>query len=238
MDSGFQVIQGLVAFSTEGLFGVGIGKGLQKLQIIFRPAHTDYILRPSGKNSVSSGHLRFIFFLLWAVRACAAYKDASDPFLSTLVWAVSVSVLIPMFINLGGVLKLIPLAGNTSPVYQLRQFPPVYVGQDRPAHESLRGGEPAVTRLCIAAGGTGGHIFPAIAFAEWVLSNEPGVSISFVCGSRPMENEIYASRGYVPLCLPLSGSPFGARFCRLSQEMERDRFIVVFLQEFPQRGGM
>ena len=67
-----------------------------------------------------------------------------------------------------------------------------------------------MTRLCIAAGGTGGHIFPAVAFAEWILSHEPGVSISFVCGSRPMEKEMYASRGFVPLCLPLSGSPFGA----------------------------
>ena len=41
--------------------------------------------------------------------------DGTDPFLSTLVWAVSISVLIPMFINLGGVLKLMPLTGIPLP---------------------------------------------------------------------------------------------------------------------------
>jgi|LSQX01.1.fsa_nt_gb UDP-N-acetylglucosamine--N-acetylmuramyl-(pentapeptide) pyrophosphoryl-undecaprenol N-acetylglucosamine transferase len=66
-----------------------------------------------------------------------------------------------------------------------------------------------MTRLCIVAGGTGGHIFPAVSFAEWVMSSERDVSLSFVCGSRPLEKEIYASQGIVPLRLPLSGSPFG-----------------------------
>jgi len=66
-----------------------------------------------------------------------------------------------------------------------------------------------MTKICIVAGGTGGHIFPALAFAEWLLASGADVSLSFVCGSRLLEKEIYASRGIVPLCLPLSGSPFG-----------------------------
>ncbi|MDD4613181.1 MAG: FtsW/RodA/SpoVE family cell cycle protein, partial [Synergistaceae bacterium] len=115
LDSGFQVIQGLVAFSNGGLFGVGIGKGLQKLNYL-PAAHTDYIFATIGEEFGFIGTFSVLFFfLLWAVRACAAYKDASDQFLSTLVWAVSVSVLIPMFINLGGVLKLIPLTGIPLP---------------------------------------------------------------------------------------------------------------------------
>ncbi|MBL3538906.1 UDP-N-acetylglucosamine--N-acetylmuramyl-(pentapeptide) pyrophosphoryl-undecaprenol N-acetylglucosamine transferase [Aminivibrio sp.] len=67
-----------------------------------------------------------------------------------------------------------------------------------------------MTKLCLVAGGTGGHIFPALAFAEWLLASGTDVTLSFVCGSRPLEKEIYASKGIVPLCLPLSGSPFGA----------------------------
>jgi len=115
MESGFQVIQGLVAFSNGGLFGVGIGKGLQKLNYL-PAAHTDYIFATIGEEFGFIGTFAVLFFfLLWTVRACAAYKDASDPFLSTLVWAVSISVLIPMFINLGGVLKLMPLTGIPLP---------------------------------------------------------------------------------------------------------------------------
>ena len=66
-----------------------------------------------------------------------------------------------------------------------------------------------MTKLCLVAGGTGGHIFPALAFSEWLLASGTDVTLSFVCGSRPLEKEIYASRGIVPLRLPLSGSPFG-----------------------------
>jgi len=67
-----------------------------------------------------------------------------------------------------------------------------------------------MSRVCLVAGGTGGHIFPALAFAEWLKDNIRGLSVTFVCGSRPLEREIYGSRGVSPLELPMSGSPFGA----------------------------
>ena len=66
-----------------------------------------------------------------------------------------------------------------------------------------------MTHLCLVAGGTGGHIFPAISFGEWITARKEDVTISYVCGSRPLEKEIYASRGIEPVFLPLSGSPFG-----------------------------
>lgn len=68
-----------------------------------------------------------------------------------------------------------------------------------------------MTRICLVAGGTGGHIFPAVSFGEWIASRRKDVSISYVCGSRPLEREIYSSRGIEPFLLPLSGSPFGVK---------------------------
>ncbi|MGI6784512.1 MAG: UDP-N-acetylglucosamine--N-acetylmuramyl-(pentapeptide) pyrophosphoryl-undecaprenol N-acetylglucosamine transferase [Aminivibrio sp.] len=67
-----------------------------------------------------------------------------------------------------------------------------------------------MTRVCLVAGGTGGHIFPALAFGEWLEERVENVSVGFVCGSRPLESEIYGSRGVSPFKLPVSGSPFGA----------------------------
>ncbi|MGI6252625.1 MAG: UDP-N-acetylglucosamine--N-acetylmuramyl-(pentapeptide) pyrophosphoryl-undecaprenol N-acetylglucosamine transferase [Aminivibrio sp.] len=64
-------------------------------------------------------------------------------------------------------------------------------------------------KICLVAGGTGGHIFPALAFGQWIKKWGKDVSVSYVCGSRPLESEIYASAGISPLRLPLSGSPFG-----------------------------
>lgn len=66
-------------------------------------------------------------------------------------------------------------------------------------------------RICLVAGGTGGHIFPAVSFGEWIVSRRDDVTVSYVCGSRPLEREIYASRGIEPFLLPLSGSPFGVK---------------------------
>ncbi|NLA91628.1 MAG: FtsW/RodA/SpoVE family cell cycle protein [Synergistaceae bacterium] len=114
MDSGFQVIQGLVAFSNGGIFGVGVGKGLQKLNYL-PAAHTDYIFAAVGEEFGFAGTFLVLFlFLLWTVRALNAYKAASG-FHEALVWALAVSVLLPMFINLGGVLKLMPLTGIPLP---------------------------------------------------------------------------------------------------------------------------
>lgn len=64
-------------------------------------------------------------------------------------------------------------------------------------------------RILIASGGTGGHIFPAIVFGKNL--QEKGFSVSWLCGSRELESEIYNSSGINPVILPLSGSPMGTR---------------------------
>ncbi len=69
-----------------------------------------------------------------------------------------------------------------------------------------------IRRLCIVAGGTGGHIVPAIAFAQWVAISHPDVEIRFVHGSRDMEKEIYEAHGIESVRFPVSGSPLGVSF--------------------------
>lgn len=51
--------------------------------------------------------------------------------------------------------------------------------------ETLRG------RVLLAAGGTGGHIYPAVAVAEALAQLAPGVKVRFGCGERPVELQIY-----------------------------------------------
>ncbi len=65
------------------------------------------------------------------------------------------------------------------------------------------------SRILIASGGTGGHIFPAIVFGRQL--QEQGASVSWICGSRKLEQDIYASSGIEPVILPLSGSPMGTK---------------------------
>ncbi len=68
-----------------------------------------------------------------------------------------------------------------------------------------------MNHICLVAGGTGGHILPAIAFGEWIRAQHREVNVSFVCGSRPAEREIYEGLGLKPYVLSTSGSPFGVR---------------------------
>lgn len=62
-------------------------------------------------------------------------------------------------------------------------------------------------RILLAAGGTGGHIIPAIAFGQYL--QERGESVTWLCGSRPLESEIFKAHHAVPRRLSLEGSPLG-----------------------------
>jgi len=50
--------------------------------------------------------------------------------------------------------------------------------------------------LVIAAGGTGGHLMPALAVADAVITRDPGAHIAFVGTGRSVERDILASAGF------------------------------------------
>lgn len=64
-------------------------------------------------------------------------------------------------------------------------------------------------RILLAAGGTGGHIMPSIAFGKYLM--RCGETVEWLAGSRPLEGEIYSAHGIEPSRLPLEGSPLGVR---------------------------
>lgn len=97
-------------------------------------------------------------------------------------------------------------------------------------------------RIWLAAGGTGGHIYPALEVRRALAEAAPGLSISCFCGNRPGELAIYRNHGIEPTILPLSGRRRGAleqfrfglqflsaaRQCRSAAALERPRAAVGF----------
>ena len=57
-------------------------------------------------------------------------------------------------------------------------------------------------KIILAAGGTGGHIWPALSFGAWINKNHAECEVRYVCGSRPLEREIYAAAKAEPVVLP------------------------------------
>ncbi|NLL36814.1 MAG: FtsW/RodA/SpoVE family cell cycle protein [Fretibacterium sp.] len=115
MGKGFQIIQGLVAFCNGGFLGVGIAKGLQESDYL-PAAETDYIFPAIGEEFGLVGTLFILgLYAIWCLRVYSLYRRTSDPYLSSLIWGMAISVLAPMFINLSGVMKLMPLTGIPLP---------------------------------------------------------------------------------------------------------------------------
>lgn len=63
----------------------------------------------------------------------------------------------------------------------------------------------SIQRVIISGGGTGGHIFPAVAIADEIKRRNPSVSILFVGAVGKMEMEKVPQAGYEIVGLPIAG---------------------------------
>ena len=60
-------------------------------------------------------------------------------------------------------------------------------------------------RIVFAGGGTGGHLYPALAVADVLRARRPDAEIRFVGATRGIETRLVPAAGYPLLALPLSG---------------------------------
>ena len=67
-------------------------------------------------------------------------------------------------------------------------------------------------KILLVAGGTGGHMLPAISFGTWLNLKEPDYTVRYITGIRSLEREIYQSYDITPITIDLEGSPIGVSF--------------------------
>lgn len=77
-----------------------------------------------------------------------------------------------------------------------------------------------MNKILIAAGGTGGHIYPALAMAEAFAARKRDLEIVFVGTRQGMENKIIPAKGYRLLHLPIG---------RLNNVSWRERLKTILL---------
>ena len=115
LNKGFQAIQGLIAFSNGSLWGTGLGHGFQKLNYL-PAAYTDFIYAAVGEELGLIGTLCILgLFAFWLMQTRASYFRTNDAFRSSHIWGISLTVILPLVINVAGVTKMIPLTGMPLP---------------------------------------------------------------------------------------------------------------------------
>ena len=124
---GWQVIQGLYAIGSGGLFGVGLGDSKQKYLYILEP-HNDFIF------SILAEELGFIgcvvvivLFAIFIWRGILIAMKAPDMFGSLMAIGITSLVAIQVIINIAVVTSSMPVTGMPLPFFSYRRNGVIYI---------------------------------------------------------------------------------------------------------------
>lgn len=116
LDSGYHIIQSLLALGSGGLFGVGAGNSHQKFLYLPEPG-TDFIFAVLGEEFGLIGTLFIIsLYFLLAWRGLRIAAKVEDTFASMLAVGITSMIIIQALINMAVVTSLMPVTGITLPL--------------------------------------------------------------------------------------------------------------------------
>jgi len=118
-DSGFQLVQSLIAIGRGEWFGVGLGSSVQKL-FYLPEAHTDFVFAVLAEELGFVGVcVVVVLFALLVGRALEISRKAVDaglPFQSYLAASIGIWLGLQAFVNIGVNMGLLPTKGLTLPL--------------------------------------------------------------------------------------------------------------------------
>jgi len=115
LDTGYHIIQSLLALGSGGIFGVGLGQSKQKFLYLPEPG-TDFVFAVLGEELGLLGTLFVLgLFFLFVWRGLKIAASVPDLFGSMLAVGLTSMVIIQAVINIGVVTASMPITGITLP---------------------------------------------------------------------------------------------------------------------------
>lgn len=119
LSSGFQIIQSLVAFGCGGLWGAGIGKGIQKLFYLPQP-QSDFIFSVIGEELGLLGVTTVILlFFAFIMKGLMISMRSRDPFNKYLAFGITSLIGIQALLNMAVAMGMLPTKGLPLPLMSL-----------------------------------------------------------------------------------------------------------------------
>jgi cell division protein FtsW len=114
-NTGFHIVQSLLALGSGGIFGVGLGASRQKF-FYLPEAHTDFIFAVLGEELGLIGTLAVLaLFAAFAIRAFTIAQRTTDRFGFFIICGCTMLIVIQAFINIGVVTSSWPVTGVPLP---------------------------------------------------------------------------------------------------------------------------
>jgi cell division protein FtsW (lipid II flippase) len=112
-NSSFQLVNGIFGMANGGLLGTGLGQGRPYLTPV---AESDYILPALGEELGLIGLFAILcLYMVFTSRGIRIGLAGQDDFGKLLATGLSFTIALQVFIMVGGVTRLIPLTGLTTP---------------------------------------------------------------------------------------------------------------------------